>query len=67
MRSTVVSAWCAGCHRHVAARAWNQDTYLCTECTDKVHLLIRRWSSDKVLQRWPIETIIHQGVPSGTR
>lgn len=67
MRSTVVSAWCAGCHRDVAARAWNQDTYLCNTCTDRVHLLIRRWSSDKVLQRWPIDTIIHQGVSSATR
>jgi hypothetical protein len=65
--ASVVSAWCAGCHRYVAARAWNQDTYLCTSCTDNVHLLIRRWASSKILQRWPISTIIHQGVSSGTR
>jgi len=65
--TTVISAWCAGCHRHVAARAWNQDTYLCSTCTDKVHLLIRRWASDKVLQRWPISTIIHRRLRSGSR
>lgn len=59
--ASVVSAWCAGCHCQVAARTWNQDTYLCNACTDKVHLMIRRWASDKVLQRFPISTIIHQG------
>lgn len=67
MRSTLVAIWCAGCRRKVAARAWNQDTYLCNTCTDQVHLLIRRWSSDKVLQRFPISTIIHQGVSNGAR
>jgi hypothetical protein len=65
--ASVVSAWCAGCHLPVAARAWNQDTYLCTTCTDRVHLLIRRWASDKVLQRWPIDTIIHQEVSHAAR
>jgi hypothetical protein len=65
--TTVISAWCAGCHRHVTARTWNQDTYLCLDCTERIHLLIRRWASDKVLQRFPIDTIIHQGVRSGPR
>lgn len=67
MSTKLVSVWCAGCHRHVAARNWNTDTYLCKTCTARVHLLIRRWSSDKVLQRWPISTIIKEAVTNAAR
>ena len=60
MTTRVVSIWCAGCHQHVTARAWNQDTYLCNSCTTAALTLIRRWASGKVLQRFPSSTILHQ-------
>lgn len=57
----MMSAWCAGCDQHVAPRAWNQDTYLCSSCHADVIALVRRWASGKVLARFPISTILRQG------
>jgi len=62
IRTRVVAIWCAGCQRTVPGRSWNQDTYLCNDCTANVLHLIRRWASGKTLDRFPIGTLIHSRV-----
>jgi hypothetical protein len=56
------SVWCAGCQTHVPDRSWNQDTYLCATCTKNVLHLIRLWAGGKVLDAFPIATVIRTHV-----
>ncbi|TDB69355.1 hypothetical protein [Micromonospora sp. KC721] len=56
------TTWCAGCQSNVPDRSWNQDTYLCTDCTANVLHLIRLWAGGKVLDAFPIATVIRTRV-----
>lgn len=62
LRRFIASTWCAGCEQHVSDRSWNQDTYLCTDCTANVLHMIRLWAGGKVLAAFPIATVIRTRV-----
>ncbi|MEV0217738.1 MULTISPECIES: hypothetical protein [Actinomycetes] len=56
------TTWCAGCRSNVRDTDWNQDTYLCGECTRNVLHLIRLWAGGKVLDAFPIASVIRTSV-----
>lgn len=54
--------WCAGCENYVTNRKWNQDTYLCNDCSARVLLFVRRWASGKALDLFPISAVLRHHV-----
>lgn len=56
------STWCAGCETYVRDSRWNQDTYLCHDCSTLALRLLRRWASGKTLTAFPISTVLRHHV-----